>query len=1116
MRLLLLLCVFASLHVTAQPTKFGVLVNGTMTTTDKIAIANSLGVNYVRNAITLEDWTGSSTAYEKFRAKFQVVLNLNWGHAGSGSVLFPTNLPVYASKVNSVLTKYPDPALVVIENEETQNSYHDGPMSDYIAMLDTAVDIVHGKGLKVTDGGIHPQGVCYWVYQDYLDRSLPDSALWWKNETFSGGMLGGLANPLASINFYWRQIDTLLNAFTTIDLDYVNLHIYEPLNGEGDGVNVTGNSIKIMDDYIFARTGKHCVTNESGQHNLSDTLVTNMLTAFCNAGYAFAIWFDGDGLPAQALNESNGTLRDNGIAFRTFVNRYNSDSTFCGVGVDTTITDTVIDPGDDFIDTLPHTRKQSYYIDADTLKVKGATQLTGYGKNYRLGTPAKQLYVDTSGNIIEVDPGVQAIIQADWSVIKRLNDPDDYVPDPDNPLATNDLFLVGLTPTGDFADEANHLAKYLNPGWDFDTATVGQLLHNADSATDFKFNGFSWILQGLNNNVHKNGDSDNAPLRIGTLDNKMMRLMTNGIDRLRITAPGYLKIMKAPPTYSTGGFKALGMRLSDSTIVDITDSLAVGSGSGSTDTTSLSNRINLKVNISDTAAMLLPYLRKADTTAMLSPYLRKADTTSLSNRINLKVNISDTGTMLSPYMRGMLRSHDSVYAVYASGNVFKYIDSTGSGATDTTSLSNRINLKVNISDTGTMLLPYLRKTDTTAMLLPYLRKTDTTAMLAPYMRGITRSHDSVYAVYASGNVFKYIDSTGSGFIQNQYASKQTAKAWIDSIKAESQVISNKYLVGTVTDPNITPGLIFDSTRSKLGLYIRGDDKQGSYNRYLRIYADASDTNLFKIDTKSTTNSAKNLTITDGLTNNAGSLILSYGLVTIGRSAGNQVIVNSTLNAQSDVKSGNVLTFTGATKGIRNDGAGGALAGVAWTFTGSDAGSSGTNVNGGDVTFSSGMGRGTGTSHFIIKTSPGTAATSVVNTAVTQMDIGPNSVVISNNLSISKPITTTGSTPSNAAGTGAGTSPTISVTGNDVAGYVTIATGTSPTAGGDIVTITFSSAITNTPKAIIISAGNDNAAIETAKYYVDIATLGTTSFVIKNTASALTASTTYKIFYQVIQ
>jgi len=53
---------------------------------------------------------------------------------------------------------------------------------------------------------------------------------------------------------------------------------------------------------------------------------------------------------------------------------------------------------------------------------------------------------------------------------------------------------------------------------------------------------------------------------------------------------------------------------------------------------SLQANINLKLNISDTASML-------------NPYLRKVDTASLSNRINQKLNISDTASMLSPYLR---------------------------------------------------------------------------------------------------------------------------------------------------------------------------------------------------------------------------------------------------------------------------------------------------------------------------------------------------------------------------------------------------------------------------------------------------------------------------------
>jgi hypothetical protein len=61
-------------------------------------------------------------------------------------------------------------------------------------------------------------------------------------------------------------------------------------------------------------------------------------------------------------------------------------------------------------------------------------------------------------------------------------------------------------------------------------------------------------------------------------------------------------------------------------------------GGTTIDTTSLSNRINLKVNISDTAAMLLPYFRDADTSNL-----------NLISRFALKLNISDTASMLANY-----------------------------------------------------------------------------------------------------------------------------------------------------------------------------------------------------------------------------------------------------------------------------------------------------------------------------------------------------------------------------------------------------------------------------------------------------------------------------------
>jgi len=57
------------------------------------------------------------------------------------------------------------------------------------------------------------------------------------------------------------------------------------------------------------------------------------------------------------------------------------------------------------------------------------------------------------------------------------------------------------------------------------------------------------------------------------------------------------------------------------------------------DTTSLSHRINLKLNISDTTSMLSPYFRDADTSSL-----------NLTSRFAAKVNIADTAAMLTNYL----------------------------------------------------------------------------------------------------------------------------------------------------------------------------------------------------------------------------------------------------------------------------------------------------------------------------------------------------------------------------------------------------------------------------------------------------------------------------------
>jgi hypothetical protein len=81
------------------------------------------------------------------------------------------------------------------------------------------------------------------------------------------------------------------------------------------------------------------------------------------------------------------------------------------------------------------------------------------------------------------------------------------------------------------------------------------------------------------------------------------------------------------------------------------------------------SRLNLKLNIADTAAMLAPYATVANSTSGL----------------NTKVNISDTASMLGSYARTQ-RMIDSLSLV-----------------------QSRINLKLNIADTAAMLSPYAKQ-----------------------------------------------------------------------------------------------------------------------------------------------------------------------------------------------------------------------------------------------------------------------------------------------------------------------------------------------------------------------------------------------------------------------
>ncbi len=157
----------------------------------------------------------------------------------------------------------------------------------------------------------------------------------------------------------------------------------------------------------------------------------------------------------------------------------------------------------------------------------------------------------------------------------------------------------------------------------------------------------------------------------------------------------------------------------DTSVLNLTSRLATKLNV--TDTAFLSNRIDNKLNKSDTSLL------------------------NLTSRLATKLNVTDTSTMLANYRTG-LDEKAFVHSPNFTGTVGGITKTmVGLSAVDNTTDADKpistaaqtaLDIKVNISDTLAMLLPYLRDADTTSMLLPYLQDADTTAMLANYRMGI--------------------------------------------------------------------------------------------------------------------------------------------------------------------------------------------------------------------------------------------------------------------------------------------------------------------------------------------------------------------------------------------
>lgn len=107
-------------------------------------------------------------------------------------------------------------------------------------------------------------------------------------------------------------------------------------------------------------------------------------------------------------------------------------------------------------------------------------------------------------------------------------------------------------------------------------------------------------------------------------------------------------------------------------------------------------------------------------------------------------------------------------------------------------------------------------------------------------------------------------------------------------------------------------------------------------------------------------------------------------------------------------------------------------------------------------------------------------------------------------------------PAIAAGTGAGTGPTIAIAGNDMAGTITVTTGSSPAASNaTIATVTFSAPYDNIPRVEITPANAAAAALTGAtSCFADQSQVTAALFKLIAGSTALTGATAYVFNYTV--
>jgi hypothetical protein len=222
-----------------------------------------------------------------------------------------------------------------------------------------------------------------------------------------------------------------------------------------------------------------------------------------------------------------------------------------------------------------------------------------------------------------------------------------------------------------------------------------------------------------------------------------------------------LRVTNTAAVYDTANYKIGVINTSTGRVERFAYWPANGGGGGGTDTTSLSNRIDLKMNLSDTATMLAPYITDAEARTVINDsaanFIRNG-TTQEQKRFNVRTGRLDS----------LLAASSAGLNVYSNAGTLAL--NIGAGGGSQTTHYGFAGYNANIAANYTVR-SFTDKNYVDSSLLKKLNISDTAGLRAKEVLSFAKNaaRDSAILTLFDGTRFPVRDSVGGGFVSDSLA-----------------------------------------------------------------------------------------------------------------------------------------------------------------------------------------------------------------------------------------------------------------------------------------------------------------------------------------------------------